>query len=425
MTTPDMTIASTEETTPRRVTLLGFSFPVEALRAVLTAFIVTRVMIGFIIFVSAIIIPMESGTFSYADPNNLILDGLIRFDSWWYTNIIEHGYSVGNVETGQQGTVAFFPLYPLLVQMAAVLTGNIFVAGVLVSHVALLIALGYVYALTQLEFDSATAARAVFYVAGAPTAVFFSAMYTESLFVALVAATFFYARKAQWDRAAVAGAFAAATRNTGVLLAAVIALEGLHHYGFRFRPPSWGRAALVPFIRRQANAVLSSWPSLIAAAIVPVGLIAYMAYLSNTFGDPLAFINAQATFGRDVSASGAANVVSRTIRRLNFGSQFFAGQTNARTIVDTLATLGFGAIILALPFKLRPAHAVFTGLTLLVPLASGTVSSMTRYVLMLVPCFMLLAHWGRREWVDRLIVGIFLPLFAYFTLLFSHWYFAG
>ena len=26
---------------------------------------------------------------------------------------------------------------------------------------------------------------------------------------------------------------------------------------------------------------------------------------------------------------------------------------------------------------------------------------------------MLLAHWGRREWVDRLVLGIFLPLLGY------------
>ena len=50
---------------------------------------------------------------------------------------------------------------------------------------------------------------------------------------------------------------------------------------------------------------------------------------------------------------------------------------------------------------------------------------MTRYILMLVPCFVLLAHWGRRSWVDRLVLGIFLPLMAYFSVLFSHWYFAG
>jgi hypothetical protein len=50
---------------------------------------------------------------------------------------------------------------------------------------------------------------------------------------------------------------------------------------------------------------------------------------------------------------------------------------------------------------------------------------MTRYVLMLVPCFILLATWGRRGWVDRLVLAIFLPLTANFAILFSHWYFVG
>jgi hypothetical protein len=32
---------------------------------------------------------------------------------------------------------------------------------------------------------------------------------------------------------------------------------------------------------------------------------------------------------------------------------------------------------------------------------------------------------GRQQWGDRLIVGVSLPLLAYFAVLFSHWYFVG
>lgn len=42
-----------------------------------------------------------------------------------------------------------------------------------------------------------------------------------------------------------------------------------------------------------------------------------------------------------------------------------------------------------------------------------------------LPCFLLLAVWGRQQWGDRLIVGVSLPLLAYFAVLFSHWYFVG
>lgn len=392
---------------------------------VLAAFVASRLWVGFIIFISSVTIPMRAGPFLYAFPENLALDGLVRDDSWWYVNIITHGYSMGDVATGAQGNAAFFPLYPLLVRMIAGLTGNVFVAGILVSNVAFFVALLYLYALARREWDDETAARAVLYLSAAPTAVFFSAMYTESLYILLVTATFFYARERQWDRAALAGALAAATRNTGVLLAAVIALEGLHQGGVRWRPAGWTRQELLAHGRRQLRIALRHWPVLGAAGAVTFGLIAYMAYLANTFGDPLGFIHVQATWGRDVSAAGFSRLASNVRRQLNIGVAPLAGQINVPVLLNLLFTLGFAPLVAATVFRLRPAYGVFAGLTFLVPLSTGTVGSMTRYVLMLIPCFLLLAHWGRRSWVDRLILIVFLPFLCYFTIVFSHWYFAG
>jgi hypothetical protein len=414
------------------LTVLGRSFELRALRAVLVAYLSTRLLVLLVIFFSSITVPMRTGPFLYASPNNLVLDGLIRDDSWWYTNIAEHGYTIGDAQTGTQGNVAFFPLYPLLVKMTAALTGNVFVAGVLVSNVAFLIALAYLYRLTSYEFDEATAARAVFYLAAAPAAVFFSAMYSESVYIALVCATCYYVKRRAWDFAALTGALASATRNTGVLLVLVIALDGLYQQGVRLRPAQlWGttRAATLQIwgdhLRAQIRPALASWRSLAAAACVPLGLIIYMAYLSNTFGDPLAFIHVQATWGRSTSAAGIVRLIGNVRTSLNIGSNIWAGQVNPKTLLELIFTLGFAPLVLAVVLKMRPAYAVFVGLTFLIPLSTGTIGSMTRYVLMLIPCFMLLAHWGRRSWVDRLVLASFLPLMGYLAVIFSHWYFAG
>jgi hypothetical protein len=210
-----------------------------------------------------------------------------------------------------------------------------------------------------------------------------------------------------------------------VLLAAVIAIEGIEQHGGRMWPVDWHRAGLTAWARQQLTSVRASWRSILAASFVPLGLVAYMAYLTNTFGDPLAFIHVQATFGRDVSGAGAAGLIGRTIERLNVGPHLLAGQLNARTLLDVIFTLVFAALVIAVAFRMRSSYAVFTVLTFVVPLLSGSVGSMTRYVLMLLPCFMMLAAWGHRNWVDRIVVGVSLPLLAYFTVLFSHWYFAG
>lgn len=410
----------------------GHTIDLRAIAVVLTIFLTTRLLLLLIIFLSSAAIPMPSGPYGYVSPDNLILDGLVRHDSWWYISIVEHGYTMGDIRTGQQGTVTFFPLYPLLVKAAAVLTGDVAVAGVVISQLAFLAALGFLYALARREYDEQTAARAVFYLAAAPATIFFSAVYTESLFTALVCATFYFSSRRMWDWAAAAGALAAATRNTGVLLAAVVALEGLSQQGVRLRPerlsgPTLEATAQIwwEHLRRQARLALGGWPSLLAAGYVPIGLVAYMVFLQITFGDALGFIHAQATWGRSSAGTGIFKIVDNVVTNLGLGSNPWAGQINTLTVLNVLSTIAFAPLVMLVALRMRPAYGVYAALTLYVPLSTGSVGSMTRYVLMLVPCFMLLAVWGRRPWVDRLVLGIFLPLTAYFAILFSHWYFVG
>jgi hypothetical protein len=72
---------------------------------------------------------------------------------------------------------------------------------------------------------------------------------------------------------------------------------------------------------------------------------------------------------------------------------------------------------------MRPAYGFYTLLTFLIPgISSGTLFSMTRYTLMLVPAFMVLARWGRVAWVDRVVLGLSLPIMGYLAVTFSHNY---
>jgi Mannosyltransferase (PIG-V) len=402
----------------QRTAVLGLSFDMKALRAVLGAYVATRLMVFLIIYVSSLAIPVASGaSSSIARPRDLVLDGLVRWDSGWYLSIVTHGYT--------KSSAVFFPIYPLLVKALAVLIHNVSVAGVLLSNSAFSVALVYLYALARREFDDDTAARAVLYLAAAPAAVFFSALYAESLFVALVLATFYYARQRRWGWAALAGALGAATRNTGVFLAAVIALEGLYQYGVRFRPRGWQPAAVLGHVKQQLRLVPASWRSLLAAAFVPVGLLAYMAYLSRAVGDPLAFIHGQGAWERNNAVAHVTHVISAVSAQLGAGAHVLtgAGQHTGVVLLNALVTLAFAPLVVAVGLKMRPAYAVFAALTFLVPLIAGHgVISMIRYVLMLVPCFILLAYYGRRTWVDRLTLVTFLPLMAYVSVTFSHNY---
>jgi len=81
-----------------------------------------------------------------------------------------------------------------------------------------LFALIYFYRLIRLDYDRRTAARAVLYLCVFPTTLFLSAVYSESLFLALVISAFYYARSDRWLFAGALTAVAALCRPPGVLL---------------------------------------------------------------------------------------------------------------------------------------------------------------------------------------------------------------
>jgi hypothetical protein len=67
----------------------------------------------------------------------------VRWDSGWYLGIVRFGYEY---IPGQPSSVAFFPLFPLLISaFDRVLPGNAVLAALVVVHLALIGALIYVF----------------------------------------------------------------------------------------------------------------------------------------------------------------------------------------------------------------------------------------------------------------------------------------
>jgi hypothetical protein len=144
-----------------------------------------------------------------------------RFDSTYYLDIAAHGYG-----TLASGRIAFFPLYPLLIRAFTPLTGSPVFTGVLISTASFLGALLLLHRLTELELGRRAADVTVLLISFAPLSFFFSAVYTESLFLLLSVAATLAAREERWAWACGLGALATLSRPTGILL--VIMLGVIH-----------------------------------------------------------------------------------------------------------------------------------------------------------------------------------------------------
>jgi hypothetical protein len=202
-----------------------------------------------------------------------VLEVLSRWDGGWYLEIVERGYPEA-VPTGfgdqAQSTLAFFPGYPLLIQAGSQVTGlSPALVGIALSTLAGAAASMVLWLLTERVADARTANRAVMLFCFLPSAFVFSMVYSEALFLLLVAVCLLALVRERWLTAGVAAALAGLVRPTGLVLTLCCA---------------W---AAVAAIRRQG-----SWKPAVAPLLAPTGTLAFFGYLRRHTGDWLAYVQA-------------------------------------------------------------------------------------------------------------------------------------
>ncbi len=138
------------------------------------------------------------------------------WDSGWYEEIATGGYSYA--DDGAKHTVAFFPVFPLVVRGVMSLGLPFEVAGTLASSFAFLGALIILYFWVEERYDRKAARWATAALAWCPLSFFGTVIYTEGLFLFLTTAALRAFDKKQHVWAGFWGVLATATRITGVAL---------------------------------------------------------------------------------------------------------------------------------------------------------------------------------------------------------------
>src|SRR3989338_10037207 len=98
-----------------RVNFLGMFKKLQdsrPIRDVLSIFVVSRLLILFIGYLSSLVIIKGEFYNRPVIPRSL-LDLFYRWDSGWYISIVKQGYSY---IVGRESSAAFFPLFPLVVK---------------------------------------------------------------------------------------------------------------------------------------------------------------------------------------------------------------------------------------------------------------------------------------------------------------------
>ncbi len=303
-------------------------------------------------------------------------DAWLRWDSGWYLRIAEQGYDyiVPHAEDCQS-SVAFYPLYPLLARALSWSGMSTGASMLCVANAATLLGLWGLHALCTM-FVSPTAARnAVALALLLPGSLFFTAGYSEGVFLCVAAwACVFFERRALRPLA-LCTALAVVSRSHGIMLAGALGLGAL----------------LAHDVRRMAAITLGG----------TVSLTAHLGYQWRTFGEPLAFIKARACWG--VSEG-------RAVARL---SDYAAHAWRDALRADVPAFLDLASALWLLVSgmlvwrRFGARYGLFVLSILATMLQAGQLWGMGRIAISAFPAFMWLGEWtaSGSRWRTRLLLA--------------------
>lgn len=309
-------------------------------------------------------------------------DFLTSFSNWdggHFLGIAQKGY-------GLDSQYAFFPLYPILINLVSKITNNFFTAGVLISGISFFLGLHMLYALISKEFNSKIAEKAILALIFFPASFYFLTVYSEGLFFLLTVATFYFLRSKKLLFATIAAILVSATRLAG--LAVVI--------------------ALIAHIISNGGFNRKNWFVLLS----PFGFLAYCIFLYFQTSDPFYFVTAEKNWQRSLNFPwiGFWETI-KNITTPGFINQYF------NYVFDLLfAIFGVGLVIRSsrfLPLK----YAIYALASISIPLLTSSLSSMPRFLVVIFPIFILIGLIKNR-FINLGYQIISLMLLSLFTVLF-------
>lgn len=418
------------------------------------------IIINFIAFFGLSVLPFHPSPNDLAWGNSTT-DYWIRWANW------DGGHFRGIAERGYLDfQVVFFPLYPLLIKALMFLGIPSLWGGLIISNLSILAALFFFYKLILLDYDEHIAEKGILFTLAFPTAFYFGTVYSESLFLFLAVASFYYARKKYWLYSLILAGFASATRLMG--LAVIIAI-GLEYFLNTSKPPAlkeffssfMGRyssliilviTTLIIFERFLSGnflylylGIFKSVLNILIYVVLFLFLLftckfiikffiyqkiftkqtlffllsllpffSYCIFLYFTQGSFLAFVNHEQNWNRHLDFPWNAPLYYFK-RLLSVG--FFQIGSPAHTLLEFLFFLFFFVFLIFSYLKLRISYTLFFAASLFIPSASGTLIAIHRYGLIIFPVFILLATIKNREisnlWLyfSLMLQGILLVLF--------------
>ncbi len=361
----------------------------------LVAWLASRVFITVLAVIVSVVFGRPEVALDPSVPESFSVLG--SWDTTWYLDIAHRGYAFDVGQVGQVFTnVAFFPMLPMVMWAAISLGLNPFWVALVVGNGMFLVALLSLHAITRARFGPVMARRATWVLALAPPAIAASMAYTEGIALGLSIGAAWLAWRQRFAWAGLVAAFGVLIRPTGVLIVLPVLML------------AWAAGAD------------GRWRRLVTSAIptVVIGL-SYLTVMQVRQGGWDLPLKAQAAWGRGQLGVGLLSLLPDKLGKAvggTFGGDLLGSrdllgkqtisQLSGLTAGDwsaVLRDLVFGIIYVILLTALwrkegglRSPWVLYSFLMLVVPLASGSVTSLARLGLLAWPL-----AWPMAEWLGK------------------------
>jgi hypothetical protein len=337
----------------------------------------------------------------YYPVNSPLLYPWANFDGVHYLSIAGNGYVTEAV---------FFPLYPLIVRFVSEVFGarsafgNVaFFSAFTISNVSIFIGLFLFYKLLLLDYKKDIANSTLVFLLVFPTAFFFGAIYTESVFFLLLVSSFYLARKNMWIWASLVAMLLTSTRLVGIFIFPALLYEYYLQKGMRFE-----------------------WKNILSLLIAPLGLLSYMLFCLKKWGDLLYFVHAHSQLGNNRSVDKIILFPQTMFRYLKI--LITLPMVQYEWWISLLEISVFIVVCLliyqAWKKKVRMSYLLFSFLAFIFPASSGTFIGIPRYALVLFPIFVALAlSRSKILKISYILLGIILQFIL--LMFFSRGYFVS
>ena len=311
-------------------------------------------------------LPMPTSTLGH-----LTLGVWPRWDAIHHLSLSMRGYF--DLSPGES---IFYPLYAGITWLVArLIGGNHLVAGLVVATLSTAATFGCLRMLADRLFGESTGRWACFALATYPMAIFLIAPFTESLFLFLTLAAFLAAYSNRWWIAAILAALASLSRAPGMATAPSIAIIAWRQ---------WSNSTPQPPLR--------ALPPFITAIVAPIAAgIGFLVWRETAGLPPLL------TVLREYVGTTVVNPFTGLLAAFRQWVQIW----DLPTTLDMLSAITFSCITVLMVLRPRwrkPELIVYMLISLLVLFSRVTVGaaslkSLSRYVLVLFPAFLVIGDY--------------------------------